>query len=273
VPPYCERWIDGSSTLRNNLVPLMEQYGVDFCFSGHTHEYERGELNHVHYVVTGGGSWLDHTEVIVRDWEHMFVGGSHNVAGNWAKQSSPGVLGEPQPIIGGLFNEYVMISIRDNYLNLETFGFNADGSEIGVLDTMQIGVDPGPDSDGDGLRDPWEIANGLNPSDATGVNGASGDLDGDGLSNRGELIAGTLADDADSVFAVRDLHRDGAGVRVTWFSQPGKEYLFETTLNLMDWNAVMDGGEPLVVPGAIGETITSYVIPAGEQEYVRMSVR
>ena len=47
------------------------------------------------------------------------------------------------------------------------------------------------DSDGDGLPDWWEIANGLNPFDATGLNGAAGDPDHDLLSNLKEYQNGT----------------------------------------------------------------------------------
>jgi hypothetical protein len=143
VPPYCERWIDGSSTLRSSLVPLLEQYDVSLCFSGHTHEYERGATNGVNYVITGGGSWLDHPEVVVKDWPHMTIGGAQNVPAGWAKESSPGVLGAPQPIVGGLVNEYTLVTVRGNYLKLEMRGFNADGSYIGVLDTLELGSDPG----------------------------------------------------------------------------------------------------------------------------------
>jgi hypothetical protein len=143
VPPYCERWIDGSSTLRASLVPLLEQYDVTICFSGHTHEYERGAINGVNYVITGGGSWLDFPEVIVRDWPHMTVGGAQNVPGSWARESSYGVLGPPQPIVGGLANHYTLVTVRGNYLKLEMRGFNADGSYIGVLDSFEIGSDPG----------------------------------------------------------------------------------------------------------------------------------
>jgi hypothetical protein len=46
------------------------------------------------------------------------------------------------------------------------------------------------DSDGDGLPDDWEIANGLDPFDPTGNNGADGDPDADGLSNLNEYLLG-----------------------------------------------------------------------------------
>ena len=145
VPPFCERWIDGSAALRTSLVPLLEQYRVALCFSGHTHEYERGATNGVNYVVTGGGSWLDLPEVVVKDWPHMTVGGAHAVPGTWARESSPGVLGPAQPIVGGLVNEYVLVTVRGSYLKLEMRGFNADGSYVGVLDALELGADPGLD--------------------------------------------------------------------------------------------------------------------------------
>ena len=139
VPPYCELWIDGSSTLRSNLVPLMEKYGVDVCISGHTHEYERGYQNGVYYVITGGGSWLDLPESLVYDWPQITVGGYNNLPGKWAKQSSLGVLGEPQPIRAGLVNEYVKFDIAGDHLTATMHAFNADGSYIGVLDQFAFG--------------------------------------------------------------------------------------------------------------------------------------
>lgn len=44
------------------------------------------------------------------------------------------------------------------------------------------------DSDGDGIPDEWELANGMNPNDPGDIDG---DLDGDGYTNREEYEAGT----------------------------------------------------------------------------------
>ena len=273
VPPYCERWIDGDQALRISLVPLLEKYDVAICFSGHTHEYERGELNHVHYVITGGGSWLDHPEPVVKDWEHMFVGGAHDVDGMWAKQSSPGVLGMPKPIVGGLFNEYALVTIRDDYLRLETQGFNADGSEIGVLDSFEIGNDPGPDIDQDGLRDKWEVANGLDPNDPKGVNGPLGDFDGDRQSNLAEWMAGTVANDAQSRFELLSTQLGSDALQVTWPSAPGRRYRIQTSDDLKTWTTYIGVyGVPVEIKASEG-THTSFKLRGARARstYVRVT--
>ncbi len=41
--------------LRQSIVPLFEQYGVDIVFNGHDHDYERSLYNNIYYIVTGGG--------------------------------------------------------------------------------------------------------------------------------------------------------------------------------------------------------------------------
>lgn len=74
-PPYCEGWgspdYDGELLVRLILVPLFEQYGVDIYFSGHAHDYERGELNGVVYIITGGGGGsLDSWQ---RDFPHIIA--------------------------------------------------------------------------------------------------------------------------------------------------------------------------------------------------------
>jgi hypothetical protein len=141
VPPFCEIWIDGDAWLRTYLVPLLEKYGVDACFSGHTHEYERGSLRGTHYVITGGGSWLDLPEPYTVDWPHMTVGGFQSLGGGIDK---------------GLVNEYVRVRVEGDLATVEMHAFQPDGSPLGILDSFTI--------------DRCDNANGI-----------VGDLDGDGI--------------------------------------------------------------------------------------------
>ncbi len=61
--------IYGNKGIRDFWVPLFEQYDVDSVISGHYHSYQRGELNGIQYLVTGGGgSTLLMQEFDVWDW-------------------------------------------------------------------------------------------------------------------------------------------------------------------------------------------------------------
>lgn len=142
APPFCERWVDGCAFLREHLVPRLEKYGVALCLSGHMHGFERGELNGVTYIIAGGGSYLDHNEKLVKDWPHMVLGGDVNVPGFYRRQSAPGVLGPPEPIQGGLFSHYLLVHVSANEMKIETLGFNADGSPIGILDQISLRNSP-----------------------------------------------------------------------------------------------------------------------------------
>jgi hypothetical protein len=61
------------------------------------------------------------------------------------------------------------------------------------------------DDDGDGMSDTYENTYGLDPLDATGTNGASGDADSDGFTNLEEYTAGSAADDPSSNAGVLSL--------------------------------------------------------------------
>jgi hypothetical protein len=41
--------------IRSRLSPLFEKYGVRLVFSGHSHNYQRSQVNGITYVITGGG--------------------------------------------------------------------------------------------------------------------------------------------------------------------------------------------------------------------------
>lgn len=55
-PPYSTGpHVDDEVGVRDTLVPIFEQYGVDVVFAGHDHDYERSFCGGIYYLVTGGG--------------------------------------------------------------------------------------------------------------------------------------------------------------------------------------------------------------------------
>ncbi len=66
-------------------------------------------------------------------------------------------------------------------------------STLSVISSQYLAViTPSPlDRDGDSLPDAWEIAHGLDPNDATGINGEYGDPDADGIGSFKEFQMGT----------------------------------------------------------------------------------
>lgn len=81
-PLYSEGWdspgYDGEPLARLILQPIFEKYKIDIFFAGHTHDYERGMLNGVYYIITGGGgAGLDSKQqdfpfITVYKAEHQF---------------------------------------------------------------------------------------------------------------------------------------------------------------------------------------------------------
>jgi 3',5'-cyclic AMP phosphodiesterase CpdA len=55
-PPYSTGpHTEDEMGLRETIVPLLEQYGVDIVFNGHDHCYERSYCGGRYYIVAGGG--------------------------------------------------------------------------------------------------------------------------------------------------------------------------------------------------------------------------
>jgi uncharacterized repeat protein (TIGR01451 family) len=80
------------------------------------------------------------------------------------------------------------------------------------------------DTDGDGMWDDWELANRLDPRDATD---AALDPDGDGHTNLQEFLSGTDPNDPASVLRIRRVSMSGKDVRIGFRGSQGKRYRLE----------------------------------------------
>jgi hypothetical protein len=109
-------------------------------------------------------------------------------------------------------------------------------------------MDCGPDTDGDGIPDAWELQFAPGLATLSGV----GDNDGDGLTNVEEFLADTNPLDPNSVLRITRVAKPSAASATTliWSSSPTRQYRIHgaTALTLpVTWTEV---GLGLIPPGA-----------------------
>ncbi len=85
------------------------------------------------------------------------------------------------------------------------------------------------DSDGDGMPDDYEIANGFDPNNPAD---AAADADSDGLSNLQEYLAGTDPRNPASLFRINSITRSGDDFNITFSTVFGKRYRVQSLLDL-----------------------------------------
>jgi len=117
-PPWSEGWegYPGEIPVRDYLVPLFETYHVDMIFNGHTHDYERGFLNGVYYIITGGGGAPLENGIHAYDYEHVSV---------WVNQ-----------------HQFTYIQLDDKTLTLQAINEDGESIDSFSFDKNITDVDP-----------------------------------------------------------------------------------------------------------------------------------
>ena len=121
------------------------------------------------------------------------------------------------------------------------------------------------DDDGDGIPHYWEIANGMNDSNAAD---ALLDYDSDGFNNLQEYLAGTNPRDASSKLKIGEVARqstpDGMSTLVSWASVEGRSYRVERSYDLTNWTAIQDN---VAATPPLNTVTDSGVSPSGKAFY------
>ena len=103
-------------------------------------------------------------------------------------------------------------------------------------------VQPGVDTDGDGLPDAWELSNYNNSL----AGGANDDTDGDGQTSLEEYLAGTNPNDPSSVLAITNhVSTGGIATTLTWKSEMNRNYRIQQSTDLNSW---IDSGLGIIPP-------------------------
>jgi len=139
----------------------------------------------------------------------------------------------------------------------ESFGNDPAAWEVGPPTPGAPNItEASEDTDGDGLPDIWETAEGLDPLRPDGEDGPGGDPDGDGMTNLQEYIAGTSPRDAASRLVLEARPAGPEFLELRFTTQPGRTYYLQRADDL---------GGPWEVARAFSGTAPSQAVSVLEE--------
>ncbi len=132
--------------------------------------------------------------------------------------------------IDNTFDLAATIPASANSVQLKIYGTGIATSEFfTVSDVLFSSAEVEVDTDGDGMPDSYEDANGLNKNNAAD---AAQDKDLDGQSNLSEYLAGTNPGDASSTLKITGSSLTGTTLSVRWASVAGRTYQLQISPDL-----------------------------------------
>ena len=144
---------------------------------------------------------------------------------------------------------------------LSGYAWGANVGWIGLSGITTLTLDSGPDTDGDGIPDAWELGH---TNVLTAIGGA--DADGDGVPDMDEYLADTDPLDPNNLLQITDFAVVSDTNLVAWTCVPTREYTLEynTDLTSSNWTATSSSFIPPhgpeveeTVPG-VGDTNRFY---------------
>ena len=129
-------------------------------------------------------------------------------------------------------------------------------------------IPAGPDSDGDGIPDNWELQYAGN---LTSLNGA-GDFDNDGVPNSQEYLADTNPMDPSSNLRITDFIANSGGTAntLTFTSRPSRLYEIQERSTLTPESSWTDSGLGTIRPDAGAETTRSFTDATSPTRFFRV---
>ncbi|KZZ10236.1 hypothetical protein A3749_11590 [Oleiphilus sp. HI0078] len=132
-PPYSKGSHDSDAEspliqMRENALPILEEYGVDLILSGHSHSYERSHFISGHY---GSSESFDSSEHIIQEDDHIYSksilkspndGTIYAVVGSSGKVTGSGLLDHPaihtsHKSLGSLVIDINKVELKANFID------------------------------------------------------------------------------------------------------------------------------------------------------------
>ncbi len=279
-PPYTKGSHDSDTEtplmeMRANLLPILEQGGVDLVLSGHSHSYERSYLLDGHYGISstltaamkkdagdgrpaGNGSYV---KPLTGPRDHF--GAVYAVPGS-SGQISGGSLDHPAHFISLNQLGSLVVDVDGNRLDAT---FLRDNGAVG--DTFTLVKQGAADHDNDGVADAFELAWGMNrfdPSDATL------DIDHDGHRALAEYLLGLNPTRSDRFAWTTS--RSGNNLIVSFPTLPQRTYRVYWSNDLLSWSpgSAVISGDGNMKQWTDDGTITGSAPGASRKRFYRVTV-